>query len=791
MDFRYAFRMLKKSPSFAIIAILTISLGIACTSAVFSIVNSSVVQPLRYGHPDRIVLVRRMRRIGDVTDPYTREYLAYRDQSTVFEYLAAELVGSFDLRGDPPVRLLAAQVTPNFFDVVGVKPVLGRIFVEKEAASGSHVVVLSHRVWMNNFGSDQHIVGKTAILDGEPWTVIGVMPKGFEFLGADDVYIPLTNIEGIKSTILVVGLLKKDMSHAQAQAQLTSISERLAQDSPQNERGFRATVVPLREFLLGKRARLVLWVLLGAVGFVLLIACANVSNLLLARGASRQKEVAVRMALGAPRSRIVKQLLLESLLLASLGAALGLLLAYGAVRYLGSLSILYVPGIPPVRIDGMVVAFTVGVTALVTIVFSLLPALQTSNVDLIANIKSAATATIGVARHNRFRNMLVVAEVALSVILLAGAGLLIRTFIRVVDTPVGFQPKGVLTASLSLSIRRYPSDVAIRNFYEQVLEHVRAQPGVLSADISTNLPLRARAGVLYRLTSQPNDAEHLRIANLLSISESYFKTMGIPLIRGRAFTSDDTVTSSPVVIVDEVLAKALFKGEDPLGRRIILGRPITDTERIAQIVGIAADVKDSEIDEPSVHDIYIPYQQAPIRWEFLIVRTVGGPSLLLPSVRKAVATVDPDEPIEDVATMEEILNDSLGSRRFSTTLLGVFSFIALVLAAIGIYGVISYAVVQRTAEFGLRLALGATPQSLLMLVMRNGLRLAIIGCAVGTASALAVTRLMRGMIYGVSATDPLTLAASVVVIVLVAAAAVFIPARRAMRVSPIIALRYE
>ncbi|PYT98392.1 MAG: hypothetical protein DMG38_15720 [Acidobacteria bacterium] len=796
-DLRYGLRMLRKSPEFIAVAVLTLALGIACTTAVFSIVNATMIEPLNYPHANRMVLVWLARQKGGYGNPGAPEYVAFRDGSTAFDQLAAQEQDDFDLRGDPPARLHAARVTPNYFAVAGGQPQLGRVFSENEAASAAHVVVLSYAVWANNFGSDQQIVGRSIALSGEPWTVIGVMPREFEFIRADKVYVPL-DVERDRQTgsILVIGLLKNGVSAAHAQAQLNPIAARLARQFPETNQGFPgAYVMPLQDFYFGHNlVQRMLWVLLGAVGFVLLIACANVSNLLLARGITRQKEIATRMALGASRGRLLQQLLTESLVLAAAGAGFGLMFAHWAVGYLAKLPIFGTPGARPVAIDTAVVGFTAGLAVLVTIIFGLLPAWQTSKIDLVSNMKAAYAASIGSARHQRLRAAFVVAEIMLSVVLLAGAGLMIRTFMNVAHTSGGFQPQGVLTAQLSLSRQRYPSDDNIRSFYEQALERVRALPGVTSADVSTTLPLEGwEVGMPIRAEAEQNDVAHRFNANVQSISDTYFQTMGIAMVRGRAFNVQDTANSVPVAIVNEHAARRLFKGQDPIGQRIWHGPIGLDpkTAGTVEVVGMAADVKDEGLDQPTSDDIYVPFEQAPLRWAYLDVRTTGVASALLLSTRAAVAAIDPDQPIEDIATMEQRLGNSLSSRRFSMTLLGVFASIALALAAIGIYGVIAYSVAQCTGEFGLRLALGAKPGDLLALVLRNGLKLAIAGSLMGIAGALALTRLMRGIVYGVTATDPLTFALAVFVILAVAAAAVWIPARRAMRVDPMVALRYE
>ena len=793
-DLRYGLRMLRKNPGFTAVAVITIALGIASTTVVFSVVNLVLLQPLRYGHPERLALVWAADPRGEFTNPPEPVYLAWRDRATAFEQLAALADTSFDLRGNPPVRLGAAQATANFFTAVEVEPELGRAFTEEEARSGARVLVLAHSVWKNDFGSDPAILGKTLVLGGAPWTVIGVMPASFSFVRNHDLWVPLELGPGRKtehSSLLVVGRVRSGITIEQADTQMKLLQGQIARELPQVGASLlsSARLMTIRDSLLGKNVRHMMLVLLGAVGFVLLIACSNVSNLLLARGATRRREIAMRLSLGATRTRVVRQLLSEAALLAVLGSAVGLLVAVAAVRYIATLPALQAPGAPPVTIDAAVLAFAAGVTCLTALICGLAPAWQASQVQLTESLKSVTT--VGSERRHRLRSSLVIIEVALSVVLLAGAGLLVRSFVNLLRVNPGFNRAGLLTMDLSLS--RYKTPAAARSFYRPVLERVRALPGVDGADLCTTLPLIGwNYGIPFRTQEQPKEALQRQFANLQVVTASYFHTVALPVVRGRAFTGQDTATSLPVVIINRHLAERLFKNQNPVGTRLLVSSPFESHAEVArQIVGVAGDVKDSSLEEPASDDIYLPYEQFPVSWEYMVVRSRSKPAALIPSIRAAVASVDQDQPIEDIATMQQRLDQSLSGSRFAATLLGGFSLLALALASMGIYGVIAYATGQRIPEFGLRIALGAQPGGLVRLVIRKGMELALAGCALGIAGALIVARVMSSIVFGVSTRDPVAFASALALILAAAFLAAMLPARRATKVDPMVALRYE
>ena len=795
-DVRYALRGLRRSPGFAATAVLTLALGIASATAVFSIVNATLLKPLRYGHPERLTLVWAARSNRGFSNPGVPWYLAWRQRAKSFEQLAALGQAEYDLRGNPPVRLGAAQATANFFSAVDVQPQLGRVFTEEEARSGAHVVVLSHPVWQNTFASDPNILGRVITLSGEPWTVIGVMPAGFSFIRAHDLWIPLelgANQQKLGGSLLVVGKIRRGVTVEQANAEMQAIQAQMAGEFPDiGASGFRsAQVMPLRNFLLGRGTRQMMLLLLGAVGFVLLIACGNIANLLLARGATRQKEIAMRMSLGANRGRIVRQLLVETAVLAVAGACAGLLAAYAVVRSLGTLPMLQAPGAAAVSIDITVLAFVAGVTCLASLVAGTIPAWQCSQVDLAETSKSRAPGSGGSARQHRLRAMLVTAEIALSVMLLAGAGLLVRSFRSLVRVNPGFQPAGLLTMEVSMAQAKSPE--SIRAFYGDVLARMRALPGVSAADVCTTLPLIGwNYGTGYRTLEQPKDASERQNANLQVISGGYFRTLRLPVIRGREFNSQDTASALPVVIINAHLAQRLFHGSDAVGKVLIVGGVGgMFAEAPRQIVGVAGDVKDFDLDQPASDDVYLPLEQAPLSAEYLVLHSDGDLKALVPQVRAAVAAANPDQPIVDVATMQERLDDSLSPARFAASLMGGFALLSLGLAAIGIYGVIAYTTGQRTPEFGLRMALGAEPRSLLRLVLRGGLKMVLAGCVAGFAGALVVVRLLSSQVYGVNPYDPPALIAALALIVVTAVAAMLLPARKATAVDPMVALRYE
>ncbi len=791
-DFRYGVRSFAKNPVFTLVAILTLALGIGATGAVFSIVNAVLLKPLSYGHPERLVLVWQSWLNGAIRNPPPAVFLAWREHAQSFEQVSAVANRSMDLRGSPPARLRAAEATANFFNAVDVQPALGRAFTEEEARQGAHLAVLSHTTWKNHFASDPNILGKSIVLSGEPWTVIGVMPPTFSFMRAHDLWVPMDLRPGKSeghTSLLVVGRLRNQTTTAQATAELSSLQAAQAAESSNGCPKCKAFVMPLRNFLLGDNARRMLSIWLGAVAIVLLVACTNVANLLLVRGANRRKEIAMRMALGAAHGRVVRQLIVETMVLAIGGACAGIGLAYLMIRYFAGLSMFQAPGAPPVALDWRVVAF-ICVVALVTAVLSgIAPAFKAARVSLVEIMKATSAAAVGQPHRERLRSALVVAEISISVVLLAGAGLLVRSFRNIVHVDPGFDPAGLLTMEVSRA--GDPTPEQERNFYDAVLERVRALPGVKSGDVCTTLPIMGwNYGAAYRTESQPASAIQRQFANLQVISDGYFRTLGLKIARGRAFNESDSGTSTPTVIINEHLAARVFGGEDPIGKTMIIAFGAKDgTAR--QVVGIAADVKDEALNVPASDNVYLPFEQVPVPFEYLVVRATADTEALTSELRSAIASVDKDQPIEDIATMEARLNESLSSQRFAVELLGGFAVLALALCVIGIYGVAAYNSAQRTAEFGLRMALGAPRSSVLRLVVAGSVRAATIGCVIGLGVAIGVSRVMTSLLFGVSTRDPLTFAAAVLLILMTAVLAALLPAMRATRIEPMTALRYE
>ena len=796
-DLRFAIRWLARSPLIMAIAVATLAVGVASTTVMFSIVNAAMLQPLQYGNPDRLVLVWMARRHkAGYGNPPAPVYLAWRERAKSFEPLSALADTSFDLRGNPPVRVQAAEATADFFPAVEVQPALGRVFTEEEARNGERVVVLGHALWKNHFGSDPNIAGKTVVLSGVPWTVIGVMPASFSFIRHHDLWVPMdlaADRQKVHNALMPVAKLRRGVSTAQANAEMDAIQQQIVREMPDIAASTldSARLMPVREVVLGGSARRMMMLLLGAVGLVLLIACVNVANLLLARGASRQKEIAVRFSLGATRLRIVRQLLVEAAVLATLGATAGLALAWATVHYLSTFPWLQPPGTPPVAIDLTVLAFVAAVSAVTVLVAGMLPAWQTSQVSPMETLKGPTAARLGSARHQRLGNALVVAEVALSVVLLASGGLLVRRFVNLLHADSGIDPTGVLTIDITRG--RDTSAEAARNFYDQVLEQVKALPGVEAAAVSTTLPMGGwYYGVPYRRPEQPKEVMQRQYGMLNVVSVGYFPTLRLRIFRGRAFNAQDSATATPVVIVNRRLAERFFRDEDPIGKTLLVGAPFDDKAEVArEVIGIAGDVRDSGIEAPIAEDVYLPFEQYPVPWEYLSVRTRSEPTALIGSIRASIAAVDKDQPLDDIATMQQRIDDSIQWSRFATSLLAAFAGLSLVLAAVGIYGVVSYTTAQRTAEFGLRMALGARPAAVLRLAMNSGAKLVLAGSGVGILAAVAVARLVSSAAEGINPRDPLVFVTALVVIVTAAFPATLLPARGASKVDPMVALRHD
>jgi putative ABC transport system permease protein len=805
-DLRFGLRVLLKNPGFTAVAVVALALGVAANTAIFSVVHQVLLQPLPYREPGRLVMLWEMNRPRErhqnVVNP--ANLLDWEEQTDVFEDVAA----FFDMRANltgagDPVEVPVQLATPNLFRVLGVEPIKGRGFAPEDAEPNApKVVVLSYGLWQRRFGADPGIVGKTLTFSGTPETVVGVMPAGFQWFvrkgsltaQAPEAWTPFNLAGQFRQRsgrfMSAVARLKEGVTRERAQVELSQLAARLEQQYPDFDTGWGVEVVPLREQFAGP-IRPALWVLLGAVGFLLAVACANVANLLLARAASRQKEIAIRAALGAGRWRVVRQLLTESLLLAVTGGGLGLLLAWWGVDALVALSPRDLLDIGSVRLNLPVLAFTLGVSLLTGVVFGLVPALEASRLDAGESLKEGARGTTGGRRGRRLRGAFVVAQVALSLVLLVGAGLMVRSFARLNSVNPGFNADGLLTMRVQLPPRKYREDERVIAFHRQAVERVAALPGVLSAGATNFLPFAgpgAATGftVVGRPAPLPGEEP---VTEVRVTDENYFRTMGIPVLRGRTYSAQEATEERHVAVVSEALARKYFPGEDPLGRSIVVDMKLKPEP--TEIIGVVGDVKHQGLEEEPKPTVYWPPPELTYSTMTLVVRAQGDPAALAAAARREIQSIDPEQPVADVRTMRQLLAESVGRARFSAWLLGLFAVVALVLAGVGLYGVVSYAVAQRTHEIGLRVALGAQRRDILRLVLGDGMLLVAAGLCAGLLGALALTRLMSSLLYGVSATDPLTYAGIALLLAAVALLACLVPARRATKVDPMVALRYE
>ena len=812
-DLRYGVRMLVKRPGFTFVAVLVLALGIGANSAIFSVVNAVLLKSLPYDHPERLALVWETNpkvQIGsDLLPVSAGNFTDWRNQNESFESMSLVSGANYNLTGtDRPEQLSGAQVSASFFKLLGVEPAAGRTFTEEEdQPDRNRVVVVSHSLWQSRWAGDPDIIGKTLMLDGNSYTIIAVMPKGFNYPKATDLpaYFQLPPQTELWTPIAltsrqissrgnhnygVLARLKPGIAIERAQSEMTSIGQNIEQQYPQLA-GWGVKVVSLEEQSIGD-IRLILWVLLGAVGFVLLIACANVANLLLARASSRQKEIAIRTALGASRLQIIRQLLTESTLLALVGGGFGILIAVWGIDALLALSPGNLPRMDEVRVDGAVAGFTFAVSLLTGMIFGLAPAVQVSKANLNEFLKEGARGSTGGTRANRVRSTLVIVEVALSLVLLIGAGLMIRSFMQLMNVSPGFNPQNVLTMQIFLPQSKYSRGADQAAFFKQVINRVEALPGVETVGAITHLPLSGmEESGNFSIESRPSQSfDAGTTADMRAISPNYFRSMGIPILRGRDFSETDGEQSVPVAIISESMATRFFPGEDPLGQRLKRGSSTSDLPWVT-IVGIAADVKHSALEKQSRPHLYFSYPQSPFGYMALVVRTSASPESLSVAAQSAVWAVDKDQPVVNVKTMEQYLSAAVAARRFNMTLLAAFAVVAMVLATVGIYGVISYTVTQRTHEIGIRMALGAAQRDVLKLVFGQAIMLAVIGVVIGVAASFALTRVMESLLFGVTATDPLTFIAIPLLLTGVALGACFVPARRATKVDPMVALRYE
>jgi len=800
-DLRFGARMLLRNPGFTLIAVITLALGIGANTALFSVVNGVLLRPLAYRDPDRLVwLSHKAAKPNQNAAISPPTFVDYRNQCQSFENLTALMYGTaFNLTGDgEPERLQGRRVSANFFDTLGVAPALGRGFLaEEDAPERNRVVVLSHGLWRRRFGADQNIVGRALRLNGQSFTVIGVMPAAFRWQ-ADELWSPLalgpenfTPRSRGSEFLWIVARLKPRVTLQQAQAEVSGIAAQIVRQNPDAYPAggdFIAQVKSLREEVVGD-VRLTLLTLLGAVGFVLLIACANVANLSLARASSRRKEIAVRASLGASRFRLIRQMLTESLLLASLSGLGGLLLAGWGIDLLLTLNPANLPRLQEITVDARALSFLLGLALLAVLLCGLAPALQASKTDLQETLKEGDRGA-GAGRQ-RTRSLLVVSEVAMSLVLLVGAGLMVRSFLRLTQVNPGFAPDHVLTMQVALPASKYPEPPQRRAFFQQALERIRALPGVSSVGAIELLPLgggaRSATFAIEGRQTGPNEAQPH--SDIRAIAPGYFQTMKIPLLEGRDFTEQDNADGRNVAMIDETLAQLYWPGGDPIGKRLNL--QFADKPVWREIVGVVGRIKHKGLDAEYKGQVFYPLAQGRHLGMCLVARTTTDPLSLVSAARGAIRAVDPEQPIDRVMTMEQVVADKVAQPRLTMLLLGAFAVLALVLAAVGVYGVLSYSVTQRTREIGIRMAIGAGQRDVLKLVVRHGMLLTLLGALLGLTASFALTRLMRTLLFGVSANDPLTFIAVALLLSLVALLAALVPARRATKVDPLTALRHD
>ena len=794
-DVRYAMRALLRRPGFTAVAVITLALGIGANTAIFSVVHGVLLKPLPYPEADRLVALRQA---NIPSQPDTQiapgNFLEWQRQSTPFATLAAYRTVSYNLTGDGnPERLLAGRVSAGLFKLLGAQPIAGRDFLAEEDQPGrDKVVIISEGLWHRRFGGWGDVLGKTLKLDGEDFVVVGVMPAAFRLPDQREreLWTPIAFKDSEKTLfqaryIDAVARLKPDVSFERAQSQMTAIAARLAQQHPEANTGWTVKVTPLLDFVVGD-VKTILWVLFGAVALTLLIACANVTNLLLARATTRQKEMAVRAALGAGRGRIARQLATESLLLALLGALAGWPLASWGLRGLLAAAPPDLPRLASVSIDNRALLFTLGITLMTAVIFGLAPALQVLKFDSNPALRDQRSRSI---RQQRIGNALIASEVAVALMLLVGGGLLLRTVWQLNRVDPGFDVNNAHAITLQLPEKKYATPQQLARFSEQLVQNVSTLPGVEAIGIARILPIVHDLPTGFYIDGRPRENDNdLPQTNYSAVSAGYFKAMGVPLIAGRAFTEHDTLDAPRVAIISQTLARRFFPNGDAIGKRINVN---TGPESYREIVGIAGDVKQNGLTKETKPHTYEPFAQAPNQFMTLIVRSTSAPASLVPAIRSQVLALDNELPLQRVTTLDRVIANSIRQQRFTSLVLSVFAGVALLLAAAGLYGVISYSVAQRTHELGIRVALGAQVKDVMQLVLRQGMTFVIAGEVIGIAGAFALTRLLGGLLFGVTPTDALTFIAVVVVLTIVALLACYIPARRATKVDPLIALRYE
>jgi putative ABC transport system permease protein len=803
-DMRYGWRMLRKSPGFTTVALLTLALGIGANTAIFSVVYGVLLQPLPYQDPSRLIVLHETTpKVGTVGVSYPN-FLDWRAQSRAFSKMAAVSSVDFNLAGaDQPENISGAAVSSNFLSMLGARPLLGRDFDPSEEKAGTApVVLLSYQLWQSHFGGERSVLGRTVALDGRSFTIIGVLPGNLRWMEKMEILEPIgawatgsseANERGDRGDLLAIGRLAPGASFTQARAEMEGIAARLAQAYPGSNDQFGVALQPIREVFVSDLRPAVL-VLFGAAIFVLLIACANVANLFLMRGASRTKEIALRIAVGASRSRIVYQILAESFVLAVLGGLLSLALAFAGIRGLARLIPTAMLAGASVSLNGPVLLFAAGVVVLCTFVFGLAPAAQSTRPDVQSELKESGRALSAGTGQSRMRGFLAIAEVSLALILLVGAGLMMKSLYRLLSVNPGFRPDRVLSMQMSLRTAQYSKNPAIQNFWQRVLDQVRQLPGVEAVALGTGVPLtdsHSRSDITLEGMALPKPGSYPH-PDVHEVSPGYVSTLGIPLERGREFTDADNEHAPLVAMINTTLARQFFTHEDPIGKRLMFGRPSAKkAPQWITIVGVAGDTRLYGLANPARLEVYLPLRQDASSEMTLIVKSGTEPAALTSAIRSAIASIDKEQPIFGIATMQQLVKDSVSGRRITLILLGVFGALALVLGAIGIYGVIAYSVAQRTHEIGIRMALGARRGDVLGMVLAQGAKIAGAGVLIGIIASFGLTRLMTNLLFSVSPADPATFTAVAIVLVLAALLACYVPARRTLRVDPMNALRHE
>src|SRR3989475_749279 len=799
-DLRYGLRMLAKNPGFTAVAAITLALGIGTTTAIFSVVDAVLLHPRPYQNPSQLVAIRETSPEGEQSGVSVGDFANWEEQTQSFQGMAAYEPWEFHTLtgGGQPDEVWASPVSVNLFHLLGINAVLGRTFLSNE----SQALVLSREYWRSHFSSDPKVIGKTLVLDGKPYAVVGVAPPDFEFPKPNtQMWIPLTFSAADKNdhehrSLSVIGRLKAGVNLKRAQTEMDTVANRVATQYPKTDAGWSAAIEPFRSQEVGGVLRAAVLALLGAVVFVLMIVCANVASMLLARGASRHGEMAIRAALGAGRSRLIRQLLAESVVLAGAGGAVGVALAWSGLSIIVNLvpkyNLIETQGVHRIAISLSILGFTAALSLLTGIAVGLLPALRVSNLNLNESLKERGRTSGSGSRRTGLQRALVVSEVALALILLVGAGLMIQSFQRLENAPTGFNPDHVLTVRVPLAKYKYSQGTQSANFYREVLQRVKAIPGVKSVGMANNLPFTGfHTSAALPLPKGSSGIPNVTLIALRGVSPGYFQALGIPLKEGRDFTPADSESNARCVrIVNEAMARRYWPGEDPVGKQLNGACP---KGLPALIVGLVADSKQVAVDAQAEPEVFEPYAQHPFASFLLtfVIRTASNPLDLAVAVRNAVWELDRDQPVIQIRTMENVISESIWRQHFSASMLGIFAAIALVLSAVGIYGVLSYSVSRRREEIGVRAALGATRRDILRLVVGEGLLLTLTGVGAGVVAALGLTRLLTSLLYGVRPRDPLTFVGLSLLLTGVALLAVYIPARQATKIDPMVALRCE